>query len=614
MKNMPDFVLNPNPILYLQNDYVVVDFETTNLDKGDALNKDNRLILAVWAVVKGDSITWKHLYDSDGIEYKLGELVDDIENAGFWAAHNTKFEAAWLRRCGYILGSKPSYCTQIGDYILAGNRGWKLSLEAVAQRRGFGGKDSLVSVLIKGGICPTTIPNKWLIRYCYKDVELCNDILKIQRLELRDNGLLPCFWSRNIVTQVLIDLENKGLQLDEKRVLKIYEKYVNQSKEALSKMFTEFGNINFNSPKQLQKLLFEDLKFKPAKDHKGKDMVTPSGGLATSAPALARLTANTKKQQLFLELYSAYSKADDILSKYLTKMVDCCKENNGVLYGQFNQTITDTHRLSSSGKHYKIQLQNIPRMLKPVFKARTEGWNLAEADESQLEYRAAVDMARDEAGAEDIRNKVDVHALTRDVMFPHWMDENKTVQDELRTAAKAYTFKPLYGGASGTDAAQAYFQAFKDKHKGITAWQERSIDEVLRTGKLRIPSGLVFYWPDTSITRSGYITNTTSICNYPVQNFATGELVLLALTLLWYKLQAEGLNTFICNTVHDSIIAEICPGEEQLYEKLAHESLTTDVVVLLKKLYNYDFITPLDAEIKIKPFWSDSQNWQEKYL
>ncbi len=89
---------------------------------------------------------------------------------------------------------------------------------------------------------------------------------------------------------------------------------------------------------------------------------------------------------------------------------------------------------------------------------------------------------------------------------------------------------------------------------------------------------------------------------------------MLALVLLWYGIKEKGLNSYIVNTVHDSIISEICPGEEEQYEELVTRSLTTDVVVLMKKLFDYDFRTPLDAELVVRSHWSDSPKWAEKYL
>ena len=81
--------------------YIVLDFETTNKEKGSAVCEDNQLVLACWRVVQHDgSFVDKHWF---GGEYEQDELVQDIQGAQFVVAHNAKFELQWLRRCGIDL-------------------------------------------------------------------------------------------------------------------------------------------------------------------------------------------------------------------------------------------------------------------------------------------------------------------------------------------------------------------------------------------------------------------------------------------------------------------------------------------------------------------------------
>lgn len=163
----------------------------------------------------------------------------------------------------------------------------------------------------------------------------------------------------------------------------------------------------------------------------------------------------------------------------------------------------------------------------------------------------------------------------------------------------------MYGGTSGSPKEVAYYEAFKKKHVGITEWQEDSKETVLRKGALRIPSGLVFYWPGTRITRTGYVENTTAICNYPVQSFATADMVPLGLVFAWHKLKRSGLRSFITNTVHDSIIGEVHPDEVKQYNDIVSTSMVDDVIRSLKTLYDYDWITPLSADGEFSAHWGE---------
>lgn len=152
----------------------------------------------------------------------------------------------------------------------------------------------------------------------------------------------------------------------------------------------------------------------------------------------------------------------------------------------------------------------------------------------------------------------------------------------------------------------AYYDAFKDKHKGITSWQEENIHKVLKTGKLRVPSGLVFYFPTTRVTKTGYIENTANICNYPVQNFATGDIVPLGLVFFWHRLKVSGIQSRIINTIHDSVIGEVHPDELEIYDSIGEQAMIGDVLWGLKKLFDYEFITPLEAEGEYFRNWSDT--------
>ena len=119
MRNdLPWFLTDPDPDIFVNNpQYVVVDFETTVLEKGSALNEDNKLVLAVWQCSWED--TPKQVL---GGEFEMTQLVEDCESADFIVAHNAKFELQWLKRCGLALEEVLIYDTLLGEYVLGGNK------------------------------------------------------------------------------------------------------------------------------------------------------------------------------------------------------------------------------------------------------------------------------------------------------------------------------------------------------------------------------------------------------------------------------------------------------------------------------------------------------------
>jgi len=356
------------------------------------------------------------------------------------------------------------------------------------------------------------------------------------------------------------------------------------------------GGINPNSPLQLADFLYDELGFEERTKY-GQVLRTGSGRRLTDQDTIGLLKPRNKRQREFIRCYKENKSLYNELTKYLRKFDDCCKDNDGRLNAEFNQTSTKTHRLSSSGLDYKTQFQNFPRSYKPMFTAREAGWLVGEGDGAQLEFRVAAHLGRDEVALSDIREKVDIHSYTASVIGC------------TRQEAKADTFKPLYGGSSGTPQQQSYYEAFKRKYAGITDAQQRWINQVLSSKEkcLETEWGMKYYFPGTKMQRSGYVTNTTSICNYPVQALATAEIIPVALVYFWYYARAMGLELLIVNSIHDSIICEFPPGEEGMFVELSRQCLIHEAGAYLKEVYNVDFVAPLGCGVKVATHWSEGE-------
>lgn len=596
---LPPFLTDPDPEIYHSTNYVVLDFETTSHNKGLAVFPENRLVLACWS--NGPGHESPGLHHKWGTEYGMGELVRHVESADFIVAHNAKFELQWLSRCGLDLKRVLCYDTMLGEYVRGGNR-WQrigVSLESTA-RRVFGeGKDDTISRMIKSGIDPSDIPQTWLLRYCWRDVDLCERLFRWQLKNL-NSKLLAVVYTRCLVSPVLADIEFNGMTLDPETIRARYEEVRASYIELENRMGLLADGVNMRSPKQLRELLYEKLGFKPPKDYRNQLIITPSGEYKTDIDTLKMLKPKTKAQREFLEVYHGLNDAGQELSKYLEKFRECLEEDDGRLLAQFNQTATQTHRLSSSGLAYRTQFQNLPRTYKPFFKARREGWVVGEADGAQLEFRGGAHLGRDAQALLDIEGGVDIHAFTAATLTA-----NSQLTD--RQGAKEHTFKPLYGGTSGTDAEQAYYQAFREKYKGIADAQTGWINTVLKDKELETEWGLKFYWPDTEMRRSGYITNTPSICNYPVQSFCTAEIIPIALVYFWHYIKALDAAMFLVNTVHDSIIAELPPEEDELFHELSKQCLISEVYFYLDKVYGISLSVPLGAGVMIGQRWADKE-------
>lgn len=635
--DLPQFLINPEPErYYLSANYIVVDCETTTFNKGLAVYPGNSIVGCAFRYGPGHprqllygSARTKLRKELDGkddsqceriprkknetvwiraSEYKLGEVVRAVEEADLLVGHNLKFDLAWLARCGLDLTNVLCYDTMLGEYVLAGNRGGSISLENVSQRRWNEGKVDLIKKLWDAGIPTEDIPCEWLSRYCVRDVELTERLFLQQRGELQELELLPVLYNRCLLTPVLADIELNGMQLDGDLVRNKSKELELQYAEIQRKLDGISGGINFSSTLQLGVYLYETLGLEERRTRVLGKWVpdrTPKGRAKTDADTISSLRASTAAQREFIETYKNSRTIHNELTKYLRNFSECVDKANGLLLGSLNQSRTRTHRLSSTGLEFNTQFQNFPRAYKPLFKARKSGWVVGEVDGAQLEFRVACHLGGpDPLGLSDICSGYDIHRATALQIWPGCDPSavNPDSGNTYRQDAKEYTFKPLYGGSSGTADAKRYYEFFKKRYEGITRWQKRNIDFVLENKYLETEWGLRYYWPDTRMD-GNYVTNSTAICNYPVQALATAEIIPIALVWFWHRLKRSGLKMFIVNTVHDSIIVELPEEEIDAFRELSRQTFCVDVYSTLRLLFGMVFTVPLGAEVKTATHW-----------
>jgi DNA polymerase I-like protein with 3'-5' exonuclease and polymerase domains len=329
-----------------------------------------------------------------------------------------------------------------------------------------------------------------------------------------------------------------------------------------------------------------------------------ANGFSTSKQNLEVLEGAAKSKQMhdaadFLGKVKRLSAVDT----YLSSFVDGIKlhtKADGKLHVRLLQHRTSTGRLSGADPN----MQNMPRggtfPVKKVFVSRFEGGKILEADFAQLEFRAAAYLSQDGVAIEEVSTGFDVHAYTAKVI-------TDAGQPTDRQTAKAHTFAPLYGatGFGRTKAEAAYYEHFTDKYKGIAAWHSRLAKEAIGTQKIRTPSGREFSFPDVVRKASGRVSYFTQIKNYPVQSFATADIV--PIVLIHIDDLLTDMQSCIVNTVHDSIVIDVHPEEEQKVLDVINE--TNKVLKdLITMRWGIDFNVPLLLESKIGPNWLDTKD------
>jgi len=305
-----------------------------------------------------------------------------------------------------------------------------------------------------------------------------------------------------------------------------------------------------------------------------------------------------KEAELFLQNLRRLSAVETYLSSFVEGIATHVK-NDGRLHVRLLQHRTGTGRLSGADPN----MQNMPRggtfPVKRVFTSRWEGGQIMEADMAQLEFRVAAFLAQDATAIEEVSTGFDVHAYTAKVI-------SDAGQPMSRQEAKAHTFAPLYG-ASGFGRSQAeatYYQQFTTKYSGIAKWHEALAKEALNTGKITTPSGREFAFPDVVRRRFGGVTFFTQIKNYPVQSFATADIVPISLIYIDRLLTANRLHSCVVNSVHDSVVIDVHPDEKDKVLKVI-STANDKLIAIVNRKWGIDFNVPLLLEAKIGPNWLD---------
>ncbi len=327
-----------------------------------------------------------------------------------------------------------------------------------------------------------------------------------------------------------------------------------------------------------------------------------ANGFSTSKNNLEMLMATATSNGM----ESAVSFLSDLkrlsaISSYLSSFVDgidIFTKPNGFLHVNLTQSVTSTGRFSGRNPN----MQNMPRggtfPVKRVFVSRWEGGQIMECDFAQLEFRVAAFLSQDSTAMQEIETGFDVHSYTAKVI-------SDAGQPTERQAAKEHTFAPLFGatGYGRPKAVAAYYEHFTKKYKGVAKWHKKLGDEAVRFLKITNVSGRQYAFPDVSRRESGSVTHFTMIKNYPVQGFATGDIV--PVVLLEFEKMLEPLQSCLVNTVHDSMVIDVHPDEVKKVLTIV-EIINANLNCVIKDAYDIEMNVPLLLEAKIGNNWLDT--------
>jgi len=388
--------------------------------------------------------------------------------------------------------------------------------------------------------------------YACEDADITWRLAAIFRSTLRERELESLFNEVEIpLIRVLARMEMAGIALDEK-VFADLQSEIEQRLEGLKEEIEELagGPFQINSPKQLQKVLFEDLGLTPVKKTKT--------GFSTDVGVLEELAAEHPLPEKMLE----YRMLEKLRGTYVSALPKLINAKTGRVHTSFNQAVAATGRLSSSDPN----LQNIPvrtelgRRIRQGFVPGDTKHRFISADYSQIELRILAHLSGDNALREAFRRDLDIHRDTAARVFRVNADN---VTPEMRRQAKAVNFGVVYGIsafglaknlACSRGEAQKFIDSYFEEYPGVKTWIESTIDEARERGYVKTLLNRRRYLPELNASdRQTRNAAERMAMNTPVQGSAA-DIIKLAMLRLDEALADTDARLLL--QVHDELLVE----------------------------------------------------------
>ena len=372
------------------------------------------------------------------------------------------------------------------------------------------------------------------------------------------------------VAATLTVMENAGIAVDDAVLQTRQTELDARVTHAAEGAYAAAGReLNLSSPKQLQAVLFDELKM--PKTRKTKT------GYTTDADALAGLYAKTSHP--FLEHLLEHR--DAIKLRQTVEGLRKAIQPDGRIHTTFQQTIAATGRLSSTDPN----LQNIPARHEEGMRIREaftvgEGYEcLMTADYSQIEMRIMAHLSADQALIDAFRSGEDLHRYVAALVHGIGVED---VTAQQRSHVKAMSYGLAYGlstfglarqlgidNAEAADLRNAYFARFGKVHDYL----ESVVEQARRDGYTETMFGRRRYLPDlTSDNRQRREMAERAALNAPIQGSAA-DIVKKAMIDVDSALREQALTSRILLQIHDELLIEVAPGEAEAVESLLKEQM-----------------------------------------
>ncbi|MCU0498042.1 MAG: DNA polymerase I [Anaerolineae bacterium] len=518
-------------------------------------------------------------------------------------AHNATYDHVMLYRYGIDV-TPITFDTMIAEWLIdpdSKNLGLK-NLTAAKVKDDTGKSVAMTEIkdLIGTGKTQITmdkVPIDRAAPYAAADAVMTYRLVQLLDPQLRSDELLNLYQTLEIpLIPVLSAIERAGVVLDVPYLRELsgrLEQALKKLEEEIYQLSGGYGKFNINSPKQLNDVLFGKLGLPT------KGLKKTTHGYSTDAPTLENFTEYEIVRKIL-----EYRELAKLKGTYVDALPELINAKTGRLHTSYNQTGTNTGRLSSSDPN----LQNIPirteigREVRRAFIA-PEGSRLVSIDYSQVELRIMAHISRDATLLDAFQRGLDIHAATAAAVYGVPVE---TVTKQQRNFAKRVNFGLLYGMgafrlARDSDLtlqeADAFIKRYFERLPGV----QKYINDTKRAAREK--EGLVTlmgrrrYFPNLingRVNKTIQAAEERAAINMPIQGSAA-DIMKRAMIDVYAALQREGLRGQMILQVHDELVFEVPEAEV--------ETLKTLVVSIMENAY------PLDPALRANA--GVGRNWRD---
>lgn len=421
-------------------------------------------------------------------------------------------------------------------------------------------------------------------------------LYQVLSVKLKENNLDKLFFEVEMpLIYVLRKMQSDGVKI-EKKVLDDLLKYIGKKIDNLQKQIFKIAGreFNLNSSKQLAEILFKEQKIKPLKKTKT--------GYSTNEEVLEKLSDQYPIAKFILE----HRHLNKLATTYITPFIEEVEKSKGMLHTQFNQTATQTGRLSSSSPN----LQSIPQKgefslwLRKAFISTFKGGYILSGDYSQIELRILAHLSGDKNLIEAFEQDLDIHQFTATLLFGIKASQVTPAQ---RNVAKRVNFSIIYGMSSyGLSKelkitpleAQNFIDDYFNRYPQVKEYIDKIYAQAEKKGFVETILGRRRLLPEINsfnIQLKEFARR--QAINAPIQG-SCADLIKVAMIRIFNELDRRKLKAKLIIQIHDELIFDI-PKEE-----------LEEVSILVKKLMEEAIKLRVPVKVNIKY----GKNWGELCL